>query len=251
MATVPGRQVIPRPVGARAGLAPAWSVLHPERRRGITLARVRTALARAERLGAGSWGPSGQRATVADEPAQRLPAPGPRPSASAPRPSAVLVALFEEEGEARVVLTRRAAHLRTHTGEVAFPGGRLEAGEGPVEGALREAFEEVGLGPAQVQVIGRLTPLVTLSSSAGITPVVGVLRGRPRLVANPAEVDRVFDVSLAELTRDPVYREERWRLPDGAERPVHFFELDGDTVWGATARVLRELLDLALAEPPE
>ena len=77
-----------------------------------------------------------------------------------------------------MVLTRRAAHLRTHTGEVSFPGGRLDPGETPEAGALREAAEEVGLDPAAVEVVGRLTPLATFSSSASITPVVGTLPGR-------------------------------------------------------------------------
>ncbi len=171
-------------------------------------------------------------------------------------PSAVLVPLFERDGEARVVLTRRAAHLRTHTGEVSFPGGRLDAGETPEVGALREAAEEVGLDTSTVEVVGHLTPLVTFSSSARITPVVGVLPGPPHLVANPHEVEHVFDVSLAELAAADVFREERWVVPgrpmpvvDAGEDgsfPVWFFELPHDTVWGATARMLVELLRLVL-----
>jgi 8-oxo-dGTP pyrophosphatase MutT (NUDIX family) len=169
----------------------------------------------------------------------------------------VLVLLFERDSETRVVLTRRAAHLRTHTGEVSFPGGRLEPGETPEAGALRESTEEVALDAAEVEVVGRLTPLATFSSSATITPVVGILPGAPRLMANPHEVEHVFDVSLAELAADGVFREERWivpgrRLPvaDSAEDgsfPVWFFELPDDTVWGATARMLVELLRLVLA----
>ncbi|HZD65082.1 MAG TPA: hypothetical protein VE152_03190, partial [Acidimicrobiales bacterium] len=89
----------------------------------------------------------------------------------------------------------------------------------------------------------------TVSSGSGITPVVGLLAARPDLRPNPAEVERVFDVSLAELASDTVYREERWEVPGGSERSIHFFELDGDTVWGATARVLRELLDVVLVGP--
>lgn len=173
-------------------------------------------------------------------------------------PSAVLVPLFEEGGEARVVLTRRAAHLRTHTGEVSFPGGRLDAGESPEDGACREAAEEVGIDPDSVEVVGRLTPLSTYSSGATITPVVGVLPGRPRLRANPTEVDHVFDVTLSTLLTDEVFREELWLMPErllgaaggGARpelgwRPMWFFELADDTIWGATARMLVELLRLA------
>ena len=160
------------------------------------------------------------------------------------REAGVLVPLFEEAGEARVILTRRAAHLRSHTGEVAFPGGRLEPGEEPVAGALREAHEEVGLDPAEVEIVGSLAPLATLSSESRITPFVGLLERRPHLSANPAEVARVFDVSLAELVSDGVYREERWDLRGLGDRAMHFFELEEETVWGATARILMELLEL-------
>jgi 8-oxo-dGTP pyrophosphatase MutT (NUDIX family) len=165
---------------------------------------------------------------------------------ASPREAGVLVPLFEESGEARVVLTRRAAHLRSHTGEVAFPGGRLEPGEEAVAGALREAHEEVGLEPAEVEILGSLAPLETVSSGSRITPFVGVLGRRPHLAPNPAEVARAFDVSLAELVSDGVYREERWDLPGLEDRPMHFFELEDETVWGATARILMELLELVI-----
>jgi 8-oxo-dGTP pyrophosphatase MutT (NUDIX family) len=158
----------------------------------------------------------------------------------------VLVPLFEEAGETRVILTRRAAHLRSHTGEVAFPGGRLEPGEDAPAGAMREAHEEIGLDPAEVEVLGELAPLETASSRSRITPIVGALARRPRLAPNPAEVARIFDVSLAELVSDGIYREERWDLPGHGDRPMHFFELEDETVWGATARILTELLELVV-----
>ncbi len=233
-----GRQVIPRPPRAYAGAPAPWATLAAERRRGLGLGVVRPAVE------------AHHRGLVAEE---RVTFDGfPDPGA----PSAVLVPLFERDGETRVVLTRRAAHLRTHTGEVSFPGGRLHAGESPEAGALRESAEEVGLDPDQVEVVGRLTPLSTFSSRATITPVVGVLPGAPRLTANPHEVEHVFDVSLAELAVDGVFREERWVVPgrrmlpaasgvDGSF-PVWFFELPHDTVWGATARMLVELLRLVL-----
>jgi 8-oxo-dGTP pyrophosphatase MutT (NUDIX family) len=123
---------------------------------------------------------------------------------------------------------------------VSFPGGRIDRGELPVAAALREAHEEVGLDPASVLVLGELAPLCTFANPAPITPFVGALALHP----NPAEVERAFTVPLVELTDPEVYREELWVFPDGLERSVHFFELWGDTVWGATARMLRELLDL-------
>jgi 8-oxo-dGTP pyrophosphatase MutT (NUDIX family) len=158
------------------------------------------------------------------------------------------VALFEEEGEARVVLTRRAAHLRAHRGEVSFPGGRLDGEETAEEGAEREAAEEIGLDRRLVEVVGRLSPVTTFSSGSAITPVVGRLARRPRLVASPSEVEHVFDVALADLADPGVFREEWWtvdgRAPalGGEPFPIWFFELAEDTVWGATARMLVDLL---------
>ena len=131
-------------------------------------------------------------------------------------PAAVLVALFEEEGETRVVLTVRSGRLRSHTGEVAFPGGRLDQGEGVVEAALREADEEVGLDPALVKVVGQLSPMPTISSTSVMTPVVASLAERPSLVASPTEVERVFDVALSELVADGVFHEEWWSEPKAA-----------------------------------
>ena len=164
--------------------------------------------------------------------------------------SAVLAALWEEDGEARVLLTRRTAWLRSHSGQVAFPGGRVEPGETLVDAALREAEEEVGLDPATVEVIGRLSRMHTISSGAGIFPFVGVLpAGRPSVEANPDEVDRVFDVALGELMADGVFHEEVWGLAD-TERSIYFFDLAGETVWGATARMLVELLLLVVGRTP-
>ncbi|HEY2428766.1 MAG TPA: CoA pyrophosphatase [Acidimicrobiales bacterium] len=169
--------------------------------------------------------------------------PGRRPpsDANGARQSAVLAALFDEDGEAHLILTRRASTLRSHRSEVAFPGGRVEPGETLVAAALREAHEEVGIEPASVEVIGTLSPLMTFSSAALITPFIGLLPARPVLRANPAEVERVFDVRLSELIADGVHRAERWEI-GAAVREIHFFDLPGDIVWGATGRMLWEML---------
>jgi len=167
------------------------------------------------------------------------------------RPAAVLCALFDEPGEAgeaHVVLTRRSTKLRSHTGQVSFPGGRLDHGETARQAALRESREEVGLDPDTVDVFGRLATVRTVANPAPIVPFVGALPGRPVLRPNPAEVDRAFTVPLAELADPEVYREELWTFPDGVERSMNFFELIGDTVWGATARMLTELLQLVLVD---
>ncbi len=196
-----------------------WSFIGAAARTGVSLDRVRASLR-------------------ARDPGQAAPVP---PSFEGSVPAAVLVPVFEEGGETRVILTRRSSKLRSHTGQVSFPGGRVDPGEAPVDASLREAAEEVGIDPAGVEILGELGSLVTMSSRALITPFVGALSERPRLTPNPAEVDRAFDTALADLMADGAYHEELWAI-GGDERPVHFFDLEGETVWGATAHILTELL---------
>ena len=157
--------------------------------------------------------------------------------------SAVLVAIYELDDEAMVVLTRRAQHMRSHRGEVAFPGGRQDPGEDLWSTALREAHEEVGLDAATVTRIGELDHLRTVTSHSFIVPFVAVLDGVPDLVASPAEVELVLHVPLSELLADGVFREERWGVPP-MDRPITFFDVVGDTIWGATGAMLRNLLCL-------
>lgn len=164
-------------------------------------------------------------------------------------PSAVLVPLYEHDDEMHVVLTRRAKTLRTHKGEVSFPGGRADPGETYVQAALREAQEEIALDPALVEPLGELDHLTTITRRAYIVPVVGLIEGPPELVPSPAEVDAVLRVPLSELMAPGVFREERWGDGDSA-RPVYFFDLHGDTVWGATAALLRQLLALLSGADP-
>jgi 8-oxo-dGTP pyrophosphatase MutT (NUDIX family) len=216
-----GPQVIPRPPGTRPGGPPPWSTLPPDERR-ISVDDLRAAFR--GRCGAAS-------AVEGHEDV---------------RPSAVLAAFWEHEGEVEVLLTRRSSALRSHSGEIAFPGGRVEPGEAMDAAAVREAVEEVALDPAGVEILGELDHLMTVSSRSFIVPFVGLLPGRPNgLVPNPDEVDAVLFVTLRELLDDDVYREERWTW-DELERRIHFFELVGDTLWGATASMLRQLLGLAL-----
>lgn len=163
-------------------------------------------------------------------------------------PAAVLAPFYDGDDGATLVLTRRAWHMRNHTGEVSFPGGRFEPGDTDLRAtALRESHEEIALDPTLVDVVGRLPQLTTVSSPAAIVPYVGVLAERPPLVAHPGEVDGILDVSISELLDPSIYREEIWTR-DGVEMEITFFELDGDTLWGATARMLRSLFDRLVIE---
>ena len=169
------------------------------------------------------------------------------------RESAVLVALVDGPEAAEVLLTRRSQTLTSHRGEISFPGGRVDAGETFEAAALREAHEEVALDPSVVQLCGRLDPISTMVSRSYIVPVVATLDRKPSLRPAVGEVDRIMWVPLAELTRSDTFREEVWHF-GGDPRPIFFFELDDETIWGATARVLHQLLRVALGidspEPP-
>lgn len=157
------------------------------------------------------------------------------------RHSAVLVVLTDGADGPEVLLTRRSWELRNHKGEVSFPGGRMDPGETPADTALREAYEEVGLDPSLVTVHGELEHLNTVVSRSYIVPKVGTVAAPPLLTPHEAEVERVFWLPLAELTRPGTYRSERW-----GNRPLdhvlHFFEVEHETIWGATARMLVDLL---------
>jgi 8-oxo-dGTP pyrophosphatase MutT (NUDIX family) len=166
------------------------------------------------------------------------------PTIDGARPSAVLILLADSPQGAQVLLTRRAMHLRNHRGEVCFPGGRVDPGETYVEAAVREAGEEVGLSPELVDVVGTMQPLGTMVSQSWIVPVLARTPHPVPLVGHPGEVDRVLWVPLDDFTQPGTYREERWSRPDG-EWTILFFELDDETVWGATARMLQHLLRVA------
>lgn len=137
--------------------------------------------------------------------------------------------------------------MRTHRGEISFPGGRMEEGEGPWETALREAHEEIALSPLDVERITELAPHTTMSFNSHITPVVGRIPSSLTFRPDPAEVARVLTVPLYELVRDDTYESETWTLADG-EIDIHYFHLDDETVWGATARMLHGLIDVVTAD---
>jgi 8-oxo-dGTP pyrophosphatase MutT (NUDIX family) len=240
---------VPRPPTARPGEPAPWAGLSAAARTGLSLSQVTQALA--ER------GQGGPAPLPGDDSPQAWAETAPA-LAEGSVPAGVLVVVFEEHGECRVVLTRRASSLRAHRGEVSFPGGRVEIGESVAAAARREASEEVALDDRELGVLGWLHPVRTFSSASLVLPVVAALPGRPVLVANPDEVARVFDVALAELVADGVFHEERWSVP-GRVVPlsadgwysVWFFEAAGETIWGATARVLYELLLVTLGLRPE
>jgi 8-oxo-dGTP pyrophosphatase MutT (NUDIX family) len=162
---------------------------------------------------------------------------------STARASAVLVPLVETDRGVSVVLTRRSDDLRNHRGEISFPGGRVEESESIVEAALREAHEEISLAPDDVRIIGQLDPHATFVSNSLIVPMVGIVRGLPEFSAQASEVSRILVVPLRDLADESSYHNEWWESPRGTLN-IHFFLLDDETIWGATGRILRQLLDV-------
>jgi 8-oxo-dGTP pyrophosphatase MutT (NUDIX family) len=161
------------------------------------------------------------------------------------RPSAVLVGLFESKNGVEAILTRRSQELTNHRGEISFPGGRLEIGETPVDAALRETHEEIGIAPSDARIVGELNSMSTVVSNSHIVPIVATYGGTPTFSAINSEVDRVFSVPLLELTRQDTYSQEHWVFSD-REFQINFFYLDGETIWGATARILFQVMMLAV-----
>ena len=159
-----------------------------------------------------------------------------------PRPAAVLVGIVTHDPVPTVLLTTRLASLRQHSGQVAFPGGKIDAGDAsPLAAALREAEEEVGLDPARVTPLGYLGPYLT-GTGFLVVPAVALLAPPLRLTVNPLEVADAFEVPLPFLM-DPANHREQAREVMGRARRFYTMTHDGREVWGATAGMLRDLYE--------
>ncbi len=172
------------------------------------------------------------------------------PVAAGKEPSAVLVPIYPTPTGPELLFTRRAWTLRSHPGQLSFPGGRRDPGDADlVETAVRETEEEIGLPRSAITIIGELERLTTVTSPANIVPILGLLEERPTaLTLARDEVDAVVFIQLAELLDPTIYREEIWFRQIGDDAgfqglPVTFFELEGDTLWGVTARIVRTILE--------
>ncbi len=167
---------------------------------------------------------------------------GERPEA---RKAAVLLCLLDREGAPELVFIRRSDRLRSHRGEIAFPGGKPEEGDLTlVETALREAEEEIGLRTARAEVLGALSPVFTVVSNFFIQPIVAYLPdGLGDLHVQQSEVSEVFVASLQALREPQIYHNELWQK-GGQSRVVHFYDYGSYRIWGATARILHTLLEL-------
>ncbi len=225
-----GSQVIPTPITRKPGQQPAWFGLEVDLSLSTVLSRL-----------------SGRISDVGVTSSPR----------SDERISAVMGLLVDGPSGAEILLTRRSTKLNSHRGEISFPGGRTDEGESIVDAAIRETFEEVGIAASSLAVHCELSPLSTFVSRSYIVPVIASIPFKPQLHLNEDEVERALWVPLAELIRPDTYVSEIWSFATAAQlenhdgdrpshQPMHFFYLDDETVWGATARMLHELLSVVL-----
>lgn len=169
--------------------------------------------------------------------------PALQPPAGKPlRPAAVLVPVWLRPQGAEVILTKRSSHLKHHPGQIAFPGGKVDAGDaGPEAAALRETREEIGLEPSRVRVLGTL-PLHQTVTGFSMTPFIGLIEGDFTPLPEVGEVEEVFTVPFA-FVLDPArfsIQQRRWM---GEWRRYYAVPYGPHYIWGATARILRGLAD--------
>ncbi|HSN14039.1 MAG TPA: CoA pyrophosphatase [Anaeromyxobacteraceae bacterium] len=175
---------------------------------------------------------------------------GPDPTAAVPpahlpaggfRHSSVLVPLYERDGQPHVLLTLRPTTMRRHAGQIAFPGGALDPGEDSLEAALREAREEIGLDRRHVSLLGRLSEIIVLTTPFRLTPWVASVPYPYPYVADPEEVEEILHVSFADLLDEAAYGVRRVEAY-GMLLDTHTYRAGAHVIWGATARILHELL---------
>ncbi|OLB93321.1 MAG: hypothetical protein AUH30_20365 [Candidatus Rokubacteria bacterium 13_1_40CM_68_15] len=174
--------------------------------------------------------------------ARRVVPPGPLVRA------AVLVPIVDR-GEPSLLFAKRTERVGHHKGQISFPGGVVRP-EDPslLDAALRECEEEIGLAPREVEPLGALDDTETVATQFVITPFVGLIREPPAWRPDGEEIEKVIEVPLPVLLQDGSFRVETWERAGGT-RSVYFFDYEGETIWGATARILKHYLELVTAVP--
>lgn len=161
-----------------------------------------------------------------------------------PKPGSVLILLYESEGIIRFPLIKRPEYLGAHSGQISLPGGKAEPNETPIETALREGEEEIGIHTEEVKILGTLSEFFVIPSNFNVTPVVGIMNQEPVLKADTYEVERILLGNLHDLLKaDAVQQKEILAAGRFAMLAPHF-EIENEIVWGATAMMLNELRTL-------
>jgi len=170
-----------------------------------------------------------------------------KPVTSPPVAAAVLIPIIRRNQEYSVLYTQRSPGLRAHSGQIAFPGGKIDPEDADAAAAaIREAQEEVAMVPEQVEVLGYLPPMFT-GTNYLITPVVALVDPSASFVANPVEVESIFEVPLARLALDESYRILRVQRGD-EEHKTWQIDFEGKSIWGITANLTRRFRDMTRIE---
>jgi 8-oxo-dGTP pyrophosphatase MutT (NUDIX family) len=159
------------------------------------------------------------------------------------RQGAVLLLLYPHNGRLYLPLMQRPVYEGHHSGQISLPGGKQEPEDkDKIATALREAWEEIGVEPAKVQLIGQLSELYIPPSNYQVLPVVGYTRERPNFVADPVEVAAIIEISLEELLHEKSIQQTYRTLAGGIRIKIPYYGVDEHVVWGATAMILSEFL---------
>lgn len=158
--------------------------------------------------------------------------------------AAVLVPIFYKQEEYHILFTLRSNSLAHHSGQVSFPGGTYsESDSNLLDTALRESWEEIRLNPEDVDVVGELDDTQTTTSGFIITPYVAFIPHPHKFTPNPHEIIEIFDIPVSALLNEANFRQEN-QIMDGKAFNEYFYEYNGRVIWGATARILKQLLDI-------
>ena len=166
-------------------------------------------------------------------------------------PAAVLLPFYEKEGEYYILLTKRTEKVEHHKGQISFPGGaRHEQDRDLRDTALRETFEEIGVRPEDVEILGELDNMGTFTSKFLISPFVGIIPYPYEFIVNEDEIEELIEVPLSALADEKNYGEKAHEI-DEVSYMGNVFEYNGRVIWGATAMMLKQLLDLVFSNYSE
>jgi 8-oxo-dGTP pyrophosphatase MutT (NUDIX family) len=166
-------------------------------------------------------------------------------------PAAVLLPFYEKEDKYHILFTKRTEKMEHHKGQISFPGGASHVQDRDLmDTAIRETFEEIGVHPQDIEILGELDNVGTLTSNFLITPFVGIIPYPYDLIVNEDEIEQLIEVPLSALIDFTKLREEKYVI-DGSEYLESIFDYKGHVIWGATARIMKQFLDLLISDCPE
>ncbi|RAI84982.1 NUDIX domain-containing protein [Algoriphagus yeomjeoni] len=161
------------------------------------------------------------------------------------RKGSVLILLYPNEDKAFFPLIKRPVYQGVHSGQIAFPGGKMEDEDADeVETALREAWEEVNIRPEQVKLIGRMSELFIPTSNFLVSPIIGYAEEVPDFVPEKKEVDRIIQTAVSVLYEPEIRKQKILEFSNNFQLDTPYFEVDQEMVWGATAMILNEFLQI-------